>query len=62
MSIEIEIEFLIPYYQSKLRFYEQLNLDNSTKDELLKYGEEASSLRKIMADYQEEGLYKVLKP
>jgi hypothetical protein len=61
MSIEIEIEFLIPYYQSKLQFFKQLKLDNCTKDELLKYGEEASSLRKIMADYQEEGLYKVFK-
>jgi hypothetical protein len=61
MSIEIEIEFLIPYYQSKLQFFKQLNLDNSTKDELLKYGEEASSLRKIMADYQEEGYDEVFK-
>ncbi len=53
--MSIEIEFLIPYYQSKLQFFKQLKLDNCTKDELLKYGEEASSLRKIMADYQEEG-------
>jgi hypothetical protein len=61
MSIEIEINFLIPYYQKKLQFFKRLNLNNCTKDELLKYGEEASNLRKIMVDYQEEGYDEVFK-
>jgi len=51
----MEKEFLLNYYKKRLQFFKQLNLDDCTKEALIKHGEEASCLKKIMEDYYEEG-------
>jgi len=49
------ILFLTRYYQARLQDFEQLVLEHCTTEELLKVAAEASSLRKILMDFNEEG-------
>jgi len=48
-------EFMTPYYQERLQFYERLNLGRCTEAELIDIGGEASSLQKFLFDILEEG-------
>jgi len=50
-----EIPFVTKYFQTRLKVYDQFDFSKCTTDELHDMASEASSLRKILFDYNEEG-------
>ena len=48
-------DFIVPYYEARLQHYEGLDLGRCSERELLTAAQEASTLRKFLADLVEEG-------